>query len=256
MQYYDAQPGEDQRKPLEPKSIISGALPGATQIRIGGNQNILIDGLHQRVSVNTSGGNISVGVQSDGTVNLTLNDGVNNVLRLGNAGGGNTGLVFNDSANDRIFIGKNSTGNYVAKLSQSGRDVKTATNDQLIWSSDFNSFKIVATATVPITVPDPFTPGSSPLTKTIAHGLSFTPVALGYVSIPAGAGVVGAGVLTNLPAMVGGSGSISAFAQIAADATNIYLYVRNNTASNLVGAPFGTDWTFRYYILQETAATT
>lgn len=61
MRYFKPPVLETQRKPLLPKDIISGSLPGATQIRVGGDENILIDGLNKRITVTTSGGTSGVG---------------------------------------------------------------------------------------------------------------------------------------------------------------------------------------------------
>ncbi len=61
MRYLDISYVDEQRKPLVPNKIISGMLPGATQIRIGGNKSILIDGKNQRVTVQSSSGD-SVGM--------------------------------------------------------------------------------------------------------------------------------------------------------------------------------------------------
>lgn len=57
-------------------------------------------------------------------------------------------LIKKDDAGDqRLLMGYQkggfSNGDLGIKLSQEGVDVLSATNDQLIWSSDFNSFKIV-----------------------------------------------------------------------------------------------------------------
>lgn len=61
MRYFDIVPPANQRQPIEPHTIISGILPGATQIRIGGDANVLIDGLNRRITITQSDGS-SVGV--------------------------------------------------------------------------------------------------------------------------------------------------------------------------------------------------
>jgi hypothetical protein len=190
---------------------------------------------------------------SSNSSGIEVSTSVNGVIR--DLQGMQTTQIFkDDSGTRRVLLGKGSDGFYGLKVSQEGQDVYTADNTDLVFNSDNNLFKIISTGEVSINVPDPFTTASSPLTATIPHGQSFTPSFLAYVSIPAGSGVVGSGVLTNLPAMVGGSGSITAFTQAGADDTNLYIYIRNNNGTNLGGAPFGTTWTFKYYILQETAA--
>lgn len=61
MQFYDAPPPANQNQPIEPHTIVSGILPGATQIRIGGDSNVLIDGLNRRVTITQADGS-SVGI--------------------------------------------------------------------------------------------------------------------------------------------------------------------------------------------------
>lgn len=61
MRFFQGPNLDAQRRPLVPRNMISGSLPGATQIRIGGDQNVLIDGLNKRITVGTSGGE-SVGM--------------------------------------------------------------------------------------------------------------------------------------------------------------------------------------------------
>lgn len=106
MQYYQAQPGDEQRQPLEPKSIISGGLPGATQIRIGGNQNILIDGLHQRISVTTTNGSITMGVTSDARL----------ALEVTNADGTKTGIGVIPGTSTLGFYTLDTAGNVIQKI--------------------------------------------------------------------------------------------------------------------------------------------
>lgn len=63
MQFYNAPPPSDQRTTIEPHTIISGILPGATQIRIGGDSNVLIDGLHRRITITqTDGSVVGIGI--------------------------------------------------------------------------------------------------------------------------------------------------------------------------------------------------
>lgn len=56
-----------------------------------------------------------------------------------------------DAGTQRLLLGYQkegfSNGSMGVKLSQEGVDVLDATSEQLIWSSDFNSFKILATGT-------------------------------------------------------------------------------------------------------------
>lgn len=90
------------------------------------------------------------------------------------------GQTFYDSDGvRRMLFGNYPDGNVKAKLSQEGYDVLTATDDQLIWSSDFNSFKIVesGTATIPANAA-----GADTQYVIVQTGLDFNPVVIAYVT--------------------------------------------------------------------------
>jgi len=60
---------------------------------------------------------------------------------------------------------------YGMKVSQVGKDVKTADTKDLVFSSPFANFKIVKEELVETSVPS----GSGITTKTVAHSLGYTP---------------------------------------------------------------------------------
>jgi hypothetical protein len=104
--------------------------------------------------------------------NVVIRDGTStDVVSLGQGIGGPLGLFSNDSEFDRIFIGKNADGEYIAQLSKEGYDAKTATGDELIWSSTFNNFKIIGS---PVTVDLAITSSTTEAKQSsvsVAHGL-------------------------------------------------------------------------------------
>lgn len=171
-----------------------------------------------------------------------------------------TKVTKDDSGTQRLLVGYQnngfSNGNVGAKLSQVGVDVLSATSDQLIWSTDFNSFKIVASGTASVTVPDPL-PSATTVSATVAHGQSSTPAYLAFVTIPSSGGsLVGQGTLTQLPGMLitntGTSGLTTVFATASTNSTNIVFSVTNTFGAGLSG--LGSPWVFKYYILKETAS--
>lgn len=253
MRFFDAPQLDAQRKPLEPHKMISGNLPGATQIRVGGDENVLIDGLNKRISVTSDGGTISIGRTPTGDLQLVVNDGTTNVIRAGDLGSDFIGLAFNDSNDDRIFVGKDADDNYVAKLSQSGNDAKTADDDQLIWSSEFNNFKIVG-APVEISL-SVTTAGSGAFNSTSkAHGLSFTPSYLAFINIDPDIAAFAASPAENIAnpaltyALVGGVIQFISVSIISVDSTNVTL---STQLSNIVTS--GTyDFSAKVYLLRET----
>lgn len=231
MRYFNDPQLEAQRKPLVPHKIISGALPGATEIRIGGNENIKISGKNQLISVSSGSSGVALGQTTATTQGLMVTD---------------------SSGTRRLLAGVYPNGDIKIKLSQATYDVTTATDEQLIWSSDFNAFKIVETDTVSIQG------GNNDVTfaeitfdrvydeppiveayATVTDGLSTTaPKLLPYVNYISDGGAV--------PPMYG-------------------VYYILDIAPSTTGATFSLDNTFngsgssvsatiRYYVIQETSA--
>ncbi len=170
-------------------------------------------------------------------------------------------IIANDGTNNIGLFGFDDAGNMVLKIAQTGFDANSATNSQLIFNSQQDTFKIInpggSTATVSLPI------GSyhavQTWTTTIAHGLSTTPgvsafvnlstlpslaVSTGLSPVP-GIGITatsGLGTNVFLPGYI---------ADVSVDSTNLYF-----TVSWLYGAlALGSNYTvsFKYYILQETA---
>ena len=168
------------------------------------------------------------------------------------------GQTFYDSGGTRrLLFGNYPDGSVKAKLSQENVDVLTATDDQLIWSSDFNSFKISLSSTTTISPPPSWTAGTT-LTATIPHNRTITPSFIVYADTPSyGIGAPQESKLTNLPTMitisnatVGGS-EIYIYCQAASDNTNLYIYLTNTYNSTTINN--SPTWSFRYYVIEETA---
>lgn len=202
MDYYQAPPGDAQKQPLEPKSIISGSLPGATEIRIG--NNIKISGKNQQVLVTTTGGSVTIGSTSDGrlaveainsdgskvgigdipgTTNLGLysvDSSSHTTSVLGKQSDGSNSLKFFDASNIGLAqFGNFASGGIALKIAQAGIEVGTATNDQLIFNSGQNIFKIVTTGTATVGGHN----GSGTNTTTVTFtGLNRRPIVFAFLT--------------------------------------------------------------------------
>lgn len=104
MNYYDAPPGEEQRQPLQPHNLISGALPGATEIRIG--NSIKISGKTQQIAVTTTGGNITIGATSDGRL----------AMEVTNSDSTKTGIGVIPGSTQLGFYTLDASGNVIQKI--------------------------------------------------------------------------------------------------------------------------------------------
>lgn len=52
-------------------------------------------------------------------------------------------VITDEDGNDRIVLGKQEDGTYAVKVSEAGKDANTATNDELVMSSDWQMWKII-----------------------------------------------------------------------------------------------------------------
>lgn len=146
-----------------------------------------------------------------------------------------------------------------AKLSQPGDDVL---NPKLpyIWDASQNMFKIALSSTTTLVPPASWTSGTV-ITATIPlpPGVTGTPACQVFVSNPSIFGsYTGGNGLTNLPcttyAIIGGTGGVAYFYQQARiDSTNLYIDLINMSGGTISGYNIYT-WSYRYYILQETAS--
>lgn len=173
------------------------------------------------------------------------------------------GDVYNDGSVDRVLIGflKGGFGSKEIglKVSKDSYDVKTATDDQLVFNSSQNVFKIVTTGTTSLTLPSLTLSSvgmqSSNVNITIAHNLGYVPAALVYSG----------DVATNfqmLPRVDRGTSSSrangSADVQYGYQVDSVNITIFANVICELftagsVSFSGGTVTSFKFYLLRETA---
>lgn len=140
---------------------ISGALGDAFRLR-----NILLEGKAGKITY--------------------FDDGGNSVLVEGQLDNQATGFkVFDNSGVGVAQFGRFTDGSTALKVAKSGIDVASAVNDQLIFNSSQNVFKIVKSDTAVTTnavataAAGSFASGST--TVTIPHGLTFIPTVIAFI---------------------------------------------------------------------------
>lgn len=104
-----------------------------------------------------------------------------------------TKITKDDTGTNRLLQGYQKdgfdNGNVGIKLSQPDIDVLTAADNELIWSSDFNSFKIVDVVTFNFATTSLTTPGTAGTYEVntrealnpYTHGLGYAPAVIGFV---------------------------------------------------------------------------
>jgi hypothetical protein len=234
FRYFQQPSDETQRKPVKPSQIISGGLPGSTVIRIGGDQNVKISGIDRTISVSTADSTIEVGNITDtGQTGIKIKDSSDFTrFRMTPT----TWTWYDKTSNTARAIIDTSNDTFSMKVSQSGYDVTTATNDRLVFNSANNLFKIIKSDIIEV----PVVPAGGLINTTTSIGISstYTPMAIGTLLDGVDAFV--------LP--VGRNGTdYSIYSYLDGGVIHVGILADNNVG---VDAP-AVD--VRYYVLQETA---
>jgi len=165
-------------------------------------------------------------------------------------------LYYDRNGVPSIFIGIDGTGKSVIQVAKDGKNVITATNDELTFNSTQNSLKIVSKGTTTVTASDVagnavgiYQGGGSLL---VPHGQAKVPIVLAYVDF--------GGYSIQLP----GEGNRSTTStnnfygvstiNFSMDSTNINFFVRTTLQIFVTGAASvtGGPYPITYYVLQET----
>lgn len=162
-------------------------------------------------------------------------------------------IIMNDGDTDVLLIGKGRKGEEVVKMAQPGYDVNTTGDENLIWSSAFNSFKIVKILTPTHTI------GGTDLaldyfTLSFAHTLGFIPAIIGGLSNTAD------GAIRPMPlewrtstSYSGGGNTASAAVYIdRVDTTFIYVNLYTFDIYGLSWLAANNKLSFKFYCLRET----
>ena len=163
---------------------------------------------------------------------------------------GITKIYKDDAGTQRVLLGKGADGFQGVKVSQEGSDVYTAADDKLVMSSGFNSFKIVASGTVVLNKPA----NTETAQATIPHSLGYAPLAVVYF------GEVGDTENTQLNyysfAGAVDSYKVQRIMYFDSNATELTITWKNPSWAGNQFYTNALDYSFRYYLLVETASTT
>ena len=161
-----------QNEGLGATMVQSGGFRG--KIYIGSDKNIMLDGPNNRITVGTDQSNPLISI--NGTSQM-ITVGTNNRIEID---AGNQRILMKDTSDVNRILLDSQNGDF--KLSQSGNNVLTCTDDKLIWSSDFNSFKIVQAGTATVNIAGAAYAG----TTVTAHNLGYIPGIQGYLTLASG----------------------------------------------------------------------
>lgn len=147
-------------------------------------------------------------------------------------------MAVQDGTNKAVFGFYGTANKFGFKVAEDGVDVLTASDDQLLFNSEQNVFKIVKTGTVSV---DAVSPGSSTYT-TVTHNLGYVPAAVAYADVD--------GIYAALPytTINTSTGTVAGSIQYIITSSTIVFF----STSSSVGVGF-TELDIRYYLLRETA---
>lgn len=154
-----------------------------------------------------------------------------------------TKIIKDENGNERIILGRYSNGKYGMKVSPAGINVQDATDDELIFNSDNNIFKIVQKGTTTLASPNSI--GSSTFVN-VPFTLGTKPIVFAFVAFSAGGTRFPMPYIE--PIIIGANaGKVSHQVAYEVITDNITFFWRDITvATNLTAH-------ITYYILQETA---
>lgn len=202
-------------------------------------------------------GPVAVPYASTKDARFRVNNGDYDNIKIGRQDDGTYSFIFNDGNNDVLLIGPDSSGTEVVKIAKPGFDAATAGPDSLVFNSNQNIFKIIRPGN--FTTSSSYTstnPGAGKFSSNIftlaviPHGLSFAPIVIGFL---------GDGSQYNLmptsndfsPLAAAGAQAFWSSFSISSDAANLYIYL--NIMSFGGSTTFAAGFSFKYYLLQESA---
>lgn len=225
-------------------------VPGdVSQSDLINNTNKLVAELNNRDTVQIYKGddgtqNMLIGKKPNGKRGILIYDNNEIVLDFGQKPSGKKGILVYDNGVPIIDFGQLENGTNGMKVAQNGVDVTTADDDQLVFNSANNVFKIAMSGSVDISVS-----GSGPAqgTANIAHNLGYSPIIIGSVKLPAGLSSETVAFPGSYATYSGGLFRIrEMYEYFAADNNTATLQIRSDIAT-------GT-YTVQYYVLVETGA--
>ena len=162
-----------------------------------------------------------------------------NILELKN--NETTQIFKDDTGTRRVLLGKGNDGFYGLKVSSEGTDVFTAADDELIFNSNQNVFKIYDSGTITVTA----TAASATYTGEVAFDLPNPPAIIVYVKKP-DSNAFHMCPYTNF------TGAGTYYQRVISWINDNEVKFQVENSASVTSGDLG-DWVFRYYILQETA---
>lgn len=166
-------------------------------------------------------------------------------------------LLAFDGSNNLGLFGYDDAGQVVVKIAKPGFDANSATDDQLIFNSNQNIFKITVTNTINHTLSNTsnIVPAGTQ-TLPIPHPFGYNPAFIVYIETPTT--YIGGQVRVQLPDLYVlpaghslGGGTIFSQFKARVDPSNLYIDFFHRVSTDY--SPSLPIFKIKYYLLQETA---
>lgn len=157
--------------------------------------------------------------------------------------------IITDDTTNRVIIGKYNDFSGI-KVSKPGVDVKTASDADLYFNSNQNTFKVVKTGEFILAHV-----ASTELTEaSISHGLGYTPAYLAYVSDNYSSGVPVYELLPRVLVLTDGSIGEQIKTYVDSTSVRVSLLTPSSTPNPNPQYQNGFERRIKYYLLQESAS--
>lgn len=161
-----------------------------------------------------------------------------------------TKIIKDETGVNRIIIGRGPDGKYGLRVSMPTKDVLKSENNDLVFNSNQNTFKIVHTGTLNLT-----SSGDLYSSAEYAHNLGFVPSFMAYYVDIAGAGPnAGEHFGQQLPFQLFDNDDGTLWVQLSAYATDtvfgVNLFVPHSSPFD---GSVGDPWPVKFYLMQETS---
>lgn len=189
----------------------------------------------------------------------TLVNAINNNFRQVEAEN-RTKVVRDEDGNNRVILGRYPDGRYGLKVAERGKDVLEASEDELIFDSSNNLFKIVKSGTIALTMPTVNNGAQSSFVEGMAtHDLGYSPLVIAFMTYSSpqspntiitrmfGSGVVGARSVSTTAVTIGYLSDET----VEANTQDVRFRWRVANATGVPQAPINAS--IKYYLLTETA---
>ncbi|MCA1565821.1 MAG: hypothetical protein LC803_09325 [Acidobacteria bacterium] len=135
-------------------------------------------------------------------------------------------ILYASDGRPAVYMAVDSSGNPIFKVAKTGQDATTAGNDQLIFNSSSNLFKIVLSGQVSLILPSISTGSTGITSSQVSHTLGYSPLVIAFKTVDS---IMSPGTITT---SLFGTSTTNYGSVGASDMTVTYMSVEDLQATN------------------------